>query len=83
MPGQRAVTKTQRRKLPLPGDGPCLAQRIVLLACPYGRRGYRRVTVLLRRDGRGVNHRRVARVVREQLLKVSRKQPPGEAVVVQ
>ena len=34
-----------------------LTNRIISLACQYGRYGYRRVTALLRSEGRRVNHK--------------------------
>jgi len=45
------------------------------LACAYGRYGYRRITALLREEGRHVNHKRVERLWRQEGLKVPRKQP--------
>ena len=50
-------------------------QRIVWLACKYGRYGYHRITVLLHWDGWRVNHTRVERMWREEGLKVPQKQP--------
>jgi putative transposase len=47
----------------------------VELAIRYGRYGYRRVTVLLRREGWVVNHKRVERIWRKEGLKVPKKQP--------
>lgn len=52
-----------------------LKERIVSLACEYGRYGYRRVTALLRTEGWHVNHKRVERLWRQEGLKVPRKQP--------
>jgi putative transposase len=52
-----------------------LTQRIVGLAHRYGRYGYRRVTALLRREGWRVNHKRVERIWRREVLKVPKKQP--------
>ena len=48
---------------------------MVELACQYGRYGYRRITVLLRREGWRVNHKRVERLWRQEGLKVPQKQP--------
>lgn len=45
------------------------------MACQYGRYGYRRVTQLLKRNGWRVNHKRVARIWRQEGLKVPRRQP--------
>ena len=52
-----------------------MRQRITELACNYGRYGYRRITALLRAEGYCVNHKRVARIWREEGLKVPQKQP--------
>ncbi len=49
--------------------------RITELARAYGRYGYRRIASLLRREGWRVNTKRVARIWREQGLKVPRRQP--------
>jgi transposase InsO family protein len=50
-------------------------ERIVALACQYGRYGYRRITALLQEEGWRVNHKRVERIWRQEGLKVPRKQP--------
>jgi transposase InsO family protein len=50
-------------------------QRIVWLACEYGRYGYRRITALLHWEGWRVNHKRVERIWRQEGLKVPAKQP--------
>jgi len=50
-------------------------ERIVGLACQYGRYGYRRITALLRDEGWRVNHKRVERIWRWEGLKVPRRQP--------
>ena len=52
-----------------------LRDRMVDLACQYGRYGYRRITILLRREGWRVNHKRVERLWRQEGLKVPQKQP--------
>jgi transposase InsO family protein len=52
-----------------------LRERIVELACLYGRYGYRRITGLLRNEGWHVNHKRVERIWRQEGLKVPQKQP--------
>jgi transposase InsO family protein len=51
--------------------------RIVELAKAYGRYGYRRITALLRWEGWKVNHKRVERIWRQEVLKVPsvRRQP--------
>jgi len=51
-----------------------LVERMVELACQYGRYGYRRVGVLLRWEGWVVNHKRVERLWRQEGLKVPKKQ---------
>ncbi len=66
---------TQRRVLCVAEDEPRLVARIKELASAYGRYGYRRITALLRREGWRVNAKRVARIWREQGLKVPRRQP--------
>ena len=66
---------TQRRVLRVAEDEPRLVARIVELARAYGRYGYRRITALLRREGWRVNTKRVARIWRQQGLKVPRWQP--------
>lgn len=45
-----------------------LRDRIEQIVVGYPRYGYRRVTWQLRREGRKVNHKRVARIMREQSL---------------
>lgn len=52
-----------------------LTTRITQLACKYGRYGYKRITALLRAEGWKVNRKRVARIWREQGLKIPQKQP--------
>ena len=52
-----------------------LRERIVGLACKYGRYGYRRITGLLRNEGWHVNHKRVERIWRQEGLKVPQRQP--------
>ena len=51
-----------------------LVERIVDLACKYGRYGYRMITGLLRLEGWRVNHKRVERLWRQEGLKVPKKQ---------
>jgi transposase InsO family protein len=57
-----------------PDEGP-LTRRILELASAFGRYGYRRITVLLRREGWRVNRKRVERIWRREGLKVPKKQP--------
>ena len=66
---------TQRYSPIIRDDEEPLTAAIVRLAGQYGRYGYRRVTALLRAEGRHVNHKRVARIWRREGLKVPLKQP--------
>ena len=52
-----------------------LRSDVIRLASKYGRYGYKRITALLRQDGWHVNHKRVARIWREEGLKVPSRQP--------
>ncbi len=55
-----------------PDDGP-LRERLKALAHERRRFGYRRLHVLLRREGHGVNRKRVQRLYREEKLTVRRR----------
>lgn len=66
---------TQRRDRIIRTDEASLRQQIVSLACLYRRYGYRRITALLRNDGWRVNHKRVARIWRQEGLKVPKRPP--------
>ena len=66
---------TQRREPTIKDDEPKLVERIIELACRFGRYGYRRITALLRMEGWRVNRKRVARIWRREGLKVPAKQP--------
>jgi putative transposase len=66
---------TQRRAPRVPDDEPRLVERMVGLACEYGRYGYRRVAALLRAEAFAVNHKRVERLWRREGLKVPQRQP--------
>lgn len=68
----RNTLRYELKKLP---DENSLTIRITELACRYGRYGYRRITALLRAEGWIVNKKRVARIWRQQGLKVPGKQP--------
>ena len=48
---------------------------MIRLSSKYGRYGYKRITALLNQDGWRVNHKRVARIWREEGLKVPSRQP--------
>ena len=66
---------TQRHVRTAREDEAALTSRIVDLASEYGRYGYRRVTGMLRLEGRLVNHKRVERIWRAEGLKVPQRQP--------
>ena len=66
---------TQRHTPVVSDDEGRLRADIVDLALKYGRYGYRRITVLLQRDGWRVNHKRVERIWREEGLKIPKRQP--------
>lgn len=51
-----------------------LVKRMIELSDKHPRYGYRRITALLRRDGFEINPKRVARIRREEGLKVSKRQ---------
>ena len=65
----RSVARYRR----LGNDTPELRQRLCSLAAERRRFGYRRLWVLLRREGFGVNHKRVYRLYREEGLAVRRR----------
>jgi putative transposase len=66
---------TQRRQAVVRTDEAALRERMIAIACEYGRYGYRRVTALLRDEGWRVNHKRVERIWRQEGLKVPKRQP--------
>ena len=67
---------SQRRKPATPTEEEVrLRARVVAIASSYGRYGYRKVTGRLRLEGWRVNPKRVARIWREEGLKVPKKQP--------
>jgi len=66
---------TQRYTGKKPNDEKALTDRVVALASQYGRYGYRRITAMLLGEGWRVNHKRVARLWRQEGLKVPAKQP--------
>lgn len=68
----RGTQRYQKRRL---DDEDQLRKRIVYLAGRFGRYGYPRITALLRGEGWLVNHKRVARIWRQEGLKVPAKQP--------
>jgi putative transposase len=64
--------KTYRYKSRRPGDGE-LRQKLRELAAERRRFGYRRLLILLRRDGVVVNHKRLFRLYREERLTVRKR----------
>jgi putative transposase len=71
----RQPRATQRRE-PIRSEGEArLVKRMVELAGEYGRFGYRRITAMLVAEGYRVNPKRVARLWRQEGLKVPQKQP--------
>lgn len=67
---------TQRYRPILRPDEDQLTQRIISLACQYGRYGYRRIAVMVNRSGLRVSRDRVERIWRREALQVPRKQRP-------
>ena len=68
------IQRSVARYRPLGNDGPELRKRLRTLAAERRRFGYRRLGVLLRREGFSVNHKRVYRLYREEGLSVQRRQ---------
>ena len=66
------VRMTMRYRSKRPGDGP-LRERLRELAQERRRFGYRRLHILLRRDGYVVNHKRLFRLYREERLTVRKR----------
>ena len=64
--------KTYRYRSRRPEDR-LLRQRLHELAAERRRFGYRRLLILLRREGIGVNHKRLFRIYREERLAVRRR----------
>jgi transposase InsO family protein len=71
--GQHRATQ-RHPATPRPDEAP-LTAAIIALATQYGRYGYRRITALLRAEGWTVNVKRVARIWRQEGLKVPQRQP--------
>ena len=67
---QRSVARYRR----VGNDTPELRERLCSLAAERRRFGYRRLWVLLRQEGFGVNRKRVYRLYREEGLSVRRRQ---------
>ncbi len=71
----KVLCSTQRKKPKSRADEEALTANVIRLASRYGRYGYRRITAMLRSQGRTVNAKRVERIWRREGLKVSQKQP--------
>ena len=69
------VRSTQRWERTAPDDEAALVRRMIELATQYGRYGYRWIAGMLRAEGFRANHKRVARLWRQEGLKVPQKQP--------
>lgn len=70
-----SVNRTANRYEPVKrADEAEIRERIIYLACNFGRVGYRMVTNMLRNDGILINHKRVERIWREEGLKLPKKQ---------
>jgi len=68
--------RATQRYLPIVRDDEApLTQRIIELACVYGRYGTPRIAYYLEQEGWKVNHKRLERIWRQQGLKVPSKQP--------
>ena len=66
------VRMTVRHRSRRPDD-PRLRERLVALARERRRFGYRRLLIFLRREGFGVNHKRLFRIYREERLMVRKR----------
>ncbi len=71
----RQARSTQRYQPKCRDDEERLTASVVELASLYGRWGYRRIGELLREEGWRVNDKRVARIWRQEGLKIPQKQP--------
>jgi len=80
----RQPRRTQRYQAKRADDEPALIKRILALVGLHPRYGYRRICVLLRREGWHVNRKRIWRLWKKEGLKVPqkkhKKQRLGEAV---
>jgi transposase InsO family protein len=74
------VRMTMRYRCRRPDDA-ALRQRLRALAHERRRFGYRRLHVLLRREGFTVNHKRLFRLYREERLMVRRRRGPSNAIL--
>jgi transposase InsO family protein len=60
--------RSQQQSMEAQKEGADLRDRIEQIVVEHARYGYRRVTYQLRREGYMINHKRVARIMREQSL---------------
>lgn len=60
--------RSQQQSMEAQKEGADLRDRIEQIVVEHARYGYRRVTYQLRREGYKINHKRVARIMREQSL---------------
>ncbi len=67
------IDRSSYRYRPRPNRNEELCARLRELAAEHPRYGYRRLGVLLRREGRRVNHKKVERLYRQQGLAVQRR----------
>ena len=74
---------TQRHKNPGEGKDEALKTWLRVLALERPRFGYRRLHVLLKREGQTINHKRVYRIYRAEGLAVRRKSRKKLTVVLQ
>ena len=76
--GLVGLSRTTWRHLPIPRDDETpMRAEVIRLASAYGRYGYRTITSLMRNAGwLSVTSAKVARIWREEGLKVPQKQPP-------
>ena len=71
-----SVNRTAYRYEPVKrNDEDEVRSEIIYKACNFGRVGYRKVTNMMRNEGRKINHKRVRRIWREEGLKLPKKQP--------
>jgi len=71
--GLAGISRTVLHYVPRPDRHPALSQRIIALAQERRRFGYRRIAVLLRREGHKVNDKAVYRHYRQSNLAVGRR----------
>jgi putative transposase len=80
-----AILDINRKALhyrPVNRDDPVLRARIKEIAWTRIRYGYKRIALLLRREGWQVNHKRVRRIYREENLTIRTKTPKRRRAVV-